>query len=144
MSTSDILLVEDNPQDVELALRAFKKSHVKNRVVVARDGEEALRLLYDPVRSGHAAHTPKVVFLDLKLPKLSGLEVLRAIRSTDTTKRVPVVILTSSREERDIMASYEIGANGYVVKPLESQRFVECVSMLGTFWTQFNITAARQ
>ena len=131
-----ILLVEDDPQDLELALRALRNGGGSHRILVARDGEEALRILIAENPSS-AADRPAVVVLDLKLPKLSGLEVLRRIRKTATTRNVPVVMLTSSQEERDVAESYALGANAYVVKPLDSAKFVQCVRALGTFWGEY-------
>ncbi len=136
----DILLVEDNPNDLELALRALKKRHLANKVVVARDGAEALDFIF-----GTGAHAdrevtdrPKVVLLDLKLPKVDGLEVLRRIKSDERTKVIPVVVLTSSQEERDIVESYELGVNSYMVKPVDFDQFIDSVSELGLYWLLCN------
>ena len=130
----EILLVEDNANDRELILRALKKNNLVNRVVVAKDGAEALEFVFN------AAEMPKVIFLDLKLPKVDGLEVLRRIRSDERTKFVPIVVLTSSREERDLVESYKLGVNSYVVKPVEFKHFVEAVSELGLYWAVLNKT----
>ena len=136
----DILLVEDNPHDLELALRALKKRHLANKVVVARDGAEALDFIFG---TGEYAHRqiedrPKVVLLDLKLPKVDGLEVLRRIKSDERTKVIPVVVLTSSEEERDIVESYRLGVNSYMVKPVDFEQFIDCVSELGLYWLVCN------
>jgi len=127
-----ILLVEDNPDDERLAVRALKQGNIVNEIVVARNGEEALNLLFnlDPL--------PSVVLLDLKLPKIDGLEVLRRIRHNPTTRLLPVVILTSSSEDQDIIESYNLGANSYVRKPVEFSQFTEAVHQLGMFWVLIN------
>ena len=134
-----ILLVEDNPKDEELTLRALKKSKV-NHVVVAHDGVEALDYLF--ARGAHAGRapemTPQLVLLDLKLPKIDGLEVLKAIRSDDRTKLLPVVILTSSLEDEDLIKGYSLGANAYVRKPVDFVEFMESVRQLGLFWLIVN------
>jgi two-component system response regulator len=138
MKTKPILLVEDNADDETLALRAFRKAGVKNKVVVCRDGEEALTYLF----SDDAATNPRpaVVLLDLKLPKVNGLEVLKQIRGTERTRLLPVVILTSSKEERDLVESYDRGANSYVRKPVDFNEFAEAVSKLGVYWLLLNET----
>ena len=138
-----ILLVEDNPKDEELTLRALKKSNVLNPVVVARDGVEALDYLF--ARGAHAnrdpAAMPQVVLLDLKLPKVDGLEVLKALRANERTKLLPVVVLTSSVEEQDLIRSYSLGANSYVRKPVDFVQFIEAVRQLGLYWLILNETA---
>ncbi len=136
----DILLVEDNSYDTELMMRALTKRGLANRVFVATDGEEALDFLFG---SGafverDSALTPKVVFLDLKLPKLNGLEVLEAIRSTPATATLPVVVITSSDQDPDIQAAYERGANSYVVKPVAFDAFIEVTADLGFYWLLLN------
>jgi len=135
-----ILLVEDNDDDVTLTLRAFKRSHVMNPVAVARDGIEALDFLF--ARGAYtgraAAPLPTLVILDLKLPKLDGLGVLRGIRGHERTQLLPVVILTSSKEEQDLIASYSLGANSYVRKPVDFAEFVEAVKVLGIYWLMTN------
>jgi two-component system, response regulator len=140
VSTRVILLVEDNPDDEELTLRALKKSNISNPVAVARDGVEALDYVF--ARGAYAGRDtreqPQVVLLDLKLPKLDGLEVLRALRSEPRTKRLPVVILTSSAEEQDILAGYDLGANSYIRKPVDFTQFVEAVRQLGLYWLVLN------
>ncbi|MBB4844450.1 two-component system response regulator [Paucibacter oligotrophus] len=136
----NILLVEDNPDDVALTLRAFKRSHLFNPVVVARDGVEALDFLL--ARGEHAgraeAPLPTLVILDLKLPKLDGLGVLKAIRADPRTQLLPVVILTSSKEEQDLLSGYSLGANSYVRKPVDFTEFVEAVKVLGIYWMAIN------
>jgi len=136
----EILLVEDNPTDAELILRALKKSHLANQVLRVADGEEALDFLF--ARGAFSArkieHTPKVVLLDLKLPKLDGLEVLKIIKGDARTKLIPVVILTSSKEEKDMIQSYESGANSYIVKPVDFDKFMEAVNGLGMYWLLLN------
>ncbi len=136
----DILLVEDNPNDLELALRALKKRHLANKVVVARDGVEALDFIFGTgaYSDRDVADRLKVVLLDLKLPKIDGLEVLRRIKSDERTKLIPVVVLTSSQEERDIVESYRLGVNSYMVKPVDFEQFIECVSELGLYWLVCN------
>ena len=138
MEKQIILLVEDNPDDVELTLRVLNTHHIANEVLVARDGVEALDILYGT--PGHpAGRMPSVVLLDLKLPKLDGLEVLRRIRSEPSTARLPVVVMTTSREERDIVSSYELGANSYVQKPVGFEAFAEAVRFLGLYWLLLNV-----
>ncbi len=137
-----ILLVEDNPDDELLTLRAFKKSKIMNKVVVARDGAEALDYLF---ARGQYAHRdpdelPQLVLLDLKMPKIDGLEVLRQVREHDRTKLLPVVVLTSSDEERDIVQSYNLHANSYIRKPVDIDQFVEAVRQLGLYWLVLNIS----
>jgi two-component system response regulator len=140
MHTKVILLVEDNRDDEELALLAFRKSNVANRVVVARDGVEALDYLFGT--GSHAgrdvSQLPQVVLLDLKLPKVSGLEVLQRLRADARTRRVPVVILTSSKEEQDVMEGYDLGANSYVRKPVNFTEFTEAVHQLQVYWLLLN------
>jgi two-component system response regulator len=135
--TIEILLVEDNPNDVELTLRAFGKHNVANRIHVARDGQEALDYLF-AVGEGGEHLRPKVVLLDLKLPKVDGLDVLREIRASERLRNIPVVILTSSREEKDIVESYNLGVNSYIVKPIEFDKFVETADTLGLYWLLLN------
>jgi CheY-like chemotaxis protein len=134
-----ILLVEDNANDVELTLAALEENHLANEVVVARDGVEALDYLY---RRGifklRAPGNPAVVLLDLKLPRVDGMEVLRQLKSEQELKKVPVVMLTSSREEQDLVRSYDLGVNAYVVKPVDFSDFVQALSRLGLFWAVIN------
>ncbi|MGZ4384976.1 MAG: response regulator, partial [Gaiellaceae bacterium] len=128
-----ILLVEDNPDDVELTLRALKQNHISNEVVIAEDGAEAIELLFgpEPVR-------PAMLLLDLKLPKISGLDVLARVRQERSTALLPVVILTSSREEQDVANGYSLGANSYIRKPVDFDQFVEAVKQLGLYWLVLN------
>jgi CheY-like chemotaxis protein len=134
-----ILLAEDNERDVELTLAALDEHNLANEVVVARDGAEALDYLYGRGRfAGHANGLPVVVLLDLKMPKVDGLEVLRQMRADPQFKRVPVVMVTSSREEQDLIRSYELGVNAYVVKPVDFQKFVTSVKEIGIFWAVIN------
>ncbi len=140
MSKKIILLVEDNPDDELLAIRALKKNNISNEVVVARDGVEALDYLF-----GTGAHAgrdmsemPQIILLDLKLPKIDGLEVLRRLRSDERTKLLPVVVLTSSREEQDLTESYSLGANSYIRKPVNFTRFTEAIRQLGLYWLVLN------
>ena len=135
-----ILLVEDNPDDEALTLRALKKNNIKNEVVVARDGVEALDFLF---ASGAYAgrdmrRVPEIILLDLKLPKVDGLEVLRKIRENEYTRLLPVVILTTSSQEQDRLRSYDLGANSYVRKPVDFQQFIEAVGQLGLYWLILN------
>src|SRR6266849_10511145 len=140
MKVKSILLVEDNPDDEELTVRALKKNNVVNEVVVARDGVEALDYLF--AQGPHAGRDlrfmPQVILLDLKLPKLDGLEVLRRLRADDRTRLLPVVILTSSDEERDIASGYGLGANSYVRKPVDFAAFSRAVNRLGLYWLVLN------
>lgn len=143
MENKKILLVEDNPDDEALTLRALKKNNIANEVVVARDGVEALDYLF-----GEGAHEgrdlsdqPQVILLDLKLPKVDGLEVLKRIREHDQTRRLPVVILTTSSEDSDIVSSYDLGANSYIRKPVDFDQFMEAVRQLGLYWLVLNVTA---
>jgi two-component system, response regulator len=140
MSEHVILLVEDNATDEELTLLALRKANILNKVVVARDGAEALDYLF--ARGFHAARDPQddpqVVLLDLNLPKIGGLEVLKAIRANERTRLLPVVILTSSKEDRDLIHGYASGANSYVVKPVDFQQFAEAVRQLGLYWLVLN------
>ena len=135
-----ILLVEDNADDVELTLRAFRKGNVLNEIVVARDGVEALDyLLATGTHAGRVElSNPQVVLLDLKLPKIGGLDVLRRMRAEERTRRIPVVVLTSSNEERDVITSYNLGANSFVRKPVDFAQFVEAAQQLGMYWLVMN------
>lgn len=132
MNENHILLVEDNPDDRDLTMRALRKNFIGNHVAFAEDGAEALRHLEE------TATLPELVLLDLKLPKVDGLEVLRALRSNPRTRHVPVVVLTSSDEERDLVDSYELGANSYIRKPVDFEQFQEAVRILGLYWLVLN------
>jgi len=136
----EILLVEDNPDDVELTLHAFKKHNLSNRIQVCRDGAEALDYLFGEgaFKGRNVENIPRVVLLDLKLPKVSGLEVLQRIKSDPRTRAVPVVVLTSSREEADLTESYRLGVNSYIVKPVDFERFTEAVQKVGLYWLLLN------
>lgn len=136
----DVLLVEDNPDDVVLALHAFKKSNFSNRVHVVRDGAEALEYIFctGAYAGRQIDQVPRFILLDLKLPKVDGLEVLKRIKSDPRTKNTPVVMMTSSREENDLVASYALGVNSYIVKPVDFQQFVEATRTLGLYWLLLN------
>jgi CheY-like chemotaxis protein len=135
----EILLVEDSDTDLELTLRALKKANVANRIEVARDGAEALDFLFgERARAGSVSDNPRLVLLDLKLPKVDGLEVLRAIKHDPRTRTIPVVILTSSQEQKDLVASYNLGVNSYIVKPVEFDGFMAAVTELGLYWMLLN------
>jgi two-component system response regulator len=140
MSSKTILLVEDNPDDVELTIRALKKNNIANAIAVVSDGEEALDYLAATGKYANRqpADLPQVVLLDLKLPKIGGIEVLRALRADPRTKLLPVVVLTSSSEEPDIITSYQLGANSYVRKPVNFADFLEAVRQLGLYWLVLN------
>jgi CheY-like chemotaxis protein len=142
----EILLVEDNPSDAELTQRALRKNHLANRVVLVTDGEEALDFIFarGAFSGRRVENGPKVILLDLKLPKVDGLDVLKAIKADPRTKCIPVVVLTSSREERDIVETYELGVNSYIVKPVDFDKFVEAVNNLGMYWLLLNQPPARR
>lgn len=133
-----ILLVEDNPDDAALTLRALKRNNILNEVVLSTDGEEACDYLFAGGKGRYANILPQLVLLDLKLPKVDGFEVLRKIRSSERTMFLPVVILTSSKEERDILSGYEFGANSYIRKPVDYARFLESIKQIGQYWLVFN------
>src|ERR1700733_13608133 len=134
-----ILLVDDDPKDVELTLTDLEEYNLANEVVVARDGQEALDYLYFRGNfAGRAGQNPAVLLLDLKLPKIDGLEVLQQVKSDEKLRMIPVVVLTSSREEKDMVASYRLGVNAYVVKPVEFHEFVNAIKELGIFWAVVN------
>lgn len=139
-SAVEILLVEDNPNDVELTLRALKKNNLANRVVVVKDGAEALDFIFatGDYSERDILNAPKVVFLDLKLPKVDGLEVLRRMKSDERTSKIPVVVLTSSQEDRDIVESYKLGVNSYVTKPVDFDQFISSVQEIGLYWLIVN------
>jgi two-component system response regulator len=133
-----ILLVEDNPDDLDLTLRAFRKNNIHNPIHVATDGAEAVAWLFEPDEQGAERSLPALVLLDLKLPKIDGLEVLRRIRADERTRMLPVVILTSSREDADRMKGYLLGANSYVRKPVDFGEFIEATRQLGLYWLVLN------
>ena len=140
ISQKVILLVEDNPDDEMLTLRAFQKKKIVNPVVLARDGVEALDYLF--ATGAHAGRDtsvmPSLILLDLKLPKVDGLEVLKRVRADERTRRIPVVVLTSSKEQQDLIASYDLGANSYIRKPVDFEKFVEAAGNLGMYWLMWN------
>lgn len=145
-SDVEFLLVEDNPNDVEMTLRALKKNNIANKVYVAMDGEEALDFIFARGIFNHrkVESAPKVILLDLKLPKIDGLEVLRAIREDTRTKTLPVVVLTSSTQETDIVESYKLGVNSYIVKPVDFEKFIKTVGDLGLYWLLLNQTPQKK
>ncbi len=136
----EVLLVEDNPQHVELTLRALQKHRLANNVLVAKDGAEALEFIFGTgaYADRQIENSPKVILLDLKLPKVDGLEVLRRIKSDERTKTIPVVVLTTAEREQDIVESYKLGVNSYIVKPLNFDNFAQAVSELGLYWMLLN------
>lgn len=136
----DILLVEDNPDDLELTLHALRREHLANNIFTVRDGEEAVEFLFCTGRFAERTFDqhPRLVLLDLKLPKLTGLEVLKLIKNDPRTKTVPIVVLTASREERDLVASYNLGANSYIQKPVDFDQFREIVKRTGLYWIVIN------
>ena len=140
MNNKTILLVEDNPSDINLTKRAFEKALITNNLVVAEDGQEALEYIFgnDYETNHDVSHLPALILLDLKLPKISGLEVLKRIRSAEKIKRLPVVILTSSKEEQDVAASYDLGVNSYIRKPIDFNQFAEAIKYLGVYWLGIN------
>jgi len=138
MTHKVILLVEDNPDDVRLTKRALEKNNISNEVVVVHDGVEALEYLTKSVTEHTGPGLPSVVLLDIKLPRMDGLEVLRTIRGDERLHRVPIVILTSSKEEQDILRSYDLGANSYIRKPVDFEQFTEAVRNLGLYWLLLN------
>ena len=136
----DIILVEDNPADIELTLRALRKNNITNQVVTLRDGEEALDYLFarGQYQGRPPQRSPRLILLDLKLPKVDGLEVLKAIKADETLKLIPVVVLTSSREEADLFHSYKLGVNSYIVKPVDFDQFIKVVQELDLYWLLIN------
>ena len=133
-----ILLIEDNPDDVELTLMAFKKHNLANHITVARDGAEALDIIFQNGKEGAGGLRPDLILLDLKLPKVDGMEVLRQIKGNSETKVIPVIILTCSKEENDLAESYRLGANSYIRKPVNFEKFTEVVMQLGLYWLLIN------
>ena len=144
-SVVEILLVEDNPQDAEMAIRALKKNNLANNVLLVTDGEEALDFIF--ARGAYSGRNiesgPKVILLDLKLPKVDGLEVLKVVKSDERTKIIPIIALTSSSEEKDIIESYRLGVNSYIVKPVDFDKFVEAIKGLGLYWLLLNQSPIR-
>ena len=136
----EILIVEDTPEDLDLAMRALRKAKISNHIHVARDGEEALEFIFceGPFTERKMEDGPKVILLDLKLPKIDGLEVLRRIKHDPRTKSIPIVVLTSSREQNDVVESYDLGVNSYIVKPVNFEQFSEAVQKLGMYWLLLN------
>ena len=136
----DIIIVEDNPNDAELMVHSLKKNHLANKLIVLEDGEQSLDYIFCRGRYAKrdSDELPKVIFLDLKLPKVSGLEVLEQVKSNDKTKKIPIVIVTSSKEDPDIEAAYNLGANSYVVKPVGFDQFKETINQLGLYWLVIN------
>jgi two-component system, response regulator len=139
-SGMEILLIEDNPEDVEITLRAFRKYHLSGKVQVARDGEEALDCLFStgPYAEPSVCSNVRLILLDLKLPKVDGIEILQQCKSDQRTRNIPVVVLTSSREENDLTNCYNIGVNSYVVKSIDSSRYTDAVQQLGLYWLGLN------
>ena len=136
----EILIVEDTLQDLELALRALKKAHLANRIHVARDGEEAMDFIFceGPHAGRRLQDGPKVILLDLKLPKVDGLEVLKRVKGDPRTRSIPVIVLTTSKEQKDVVESYRLGVNSYIVKPVNFEQFVSAVENLGMYWLLLN------
>jgi len=140
MNEVEILLIEDNPRDVEMTLRALKKNRITNNIKVVNDGAEALDFLFKKGKFSdmEIPNRPRIILLDLKLPKVDGIEVLRTIKNDPQLKVIPIIILTSSREERDIVESYRLGVNSYIVKPVEFDTFVEAIRKIGLYWLILN------
>ena len=140
MNDLEILLIEDNPEDVEITLRAFRKNNLTNKIHVVRDGEEALECLFSTgrYRERSTCIRTRLILLDLKLPKVDGLEILQRCKADPRTRNIPVVVLTSSREEQDLIRSYNLGVNSYVVKPVDFPQFSEAVRQLGMYWILLN------
>lgn len=136
----EILIVEDNRNDAEMAMRALKKNNLSNRVLIVEDGEEALDFIFAKGKfAGRDKSTrPRIILLDLKLPKIDGLEVLKKIKSNEQTKIIPVIVLTSSKEETDVIRSYQLGVNSYIVKPVDFNKFVEAIKEVGLYWLLLN------
>jgi CheY-like chemotaxis protein len=139
-----ILIVDDSPQDIELTISALNEINLANEVAVAEDGEEALDYLYKRGKFENEAGTPAIIMLDIKMPKLDGIEVLKHIRSDPKFRLIPVIMVTSSREERDLVESYKLGANSYVVKPVDIKQFFEAIKVLGQYWAIINQPAPVQ
>ena len=137
---TEILLIEDNPRDVEMTLRAFKKRNLSNKIFVISDGAEALEFIFaeNADKGGELSNSPRLILLDLKLPKVDGLEILKRLKSDVRTKTIPVVVLTSSEQELDMITSYKLGVNSYIVKPVDFDKFVACIDSLGLYWMLLN------
>ena len=140
MLKREIFLIEDNPDDVLLAVRALEKNNIENPLIIARDGEEALDFLLQGKNGIFSDHLPALVLLDLKLPKISGTEVLKALRENPGTRRLPVIVLSTSGEEKDIINCYNLGANSYIKKPVDFQQFIRIMKTVGTYWLEINET----
>ena len=140
MNTKVVLLVEDNADDVELTLRSFQKHNLCHKIIVTRNGEEALNYLFarGTFERRDPAESPALVLLDLKLPKVDGLEILRRVKADERTKMIPVVVMTSSKEDRDLVESYKLGVNSYIAKPVEFEKFLEAVQQFGLYWLLVN------
>jgi two-component system response regulator len=140
----EVLLIEDNPNDVEMTLYAFEQYHLSNRIHVVRDGAEALDFIFGAgaYAGRNVEEVPRVILLDLKLPKVDGIEVLRRLKGDPRTRAIPVVVLTSSREERDVVEAYKLGSNSYIVKPVDFAKFTEAVRQVGLYWLLLNQPAA--
>lgn len=136
----EILLIEDNPADVKLTLRGLKKNNLANKVHVIKDGADAMDFIFaqGKYKERSIADTPKLILLDLKLPKVHGLDILRAIKSNETTRVIPVVVLTSSKEEKDVVESYRLGVNSFIMKPVDFDKFVESIEEIGLYWVLLN------
>lgn len=134
----DILLIEDSPTDIELTVRALKKNHISNEIHIISDGAEALEYIFGNEKIPRMNNNPKVIILDLKLPKVNGLEILKRLKGDELTKTIPVVVMTSSKEEKDIVESYKLGVNSYIVKPVDFDKFVNSVNELGMYWVLLN------
>jgi len=142
----EILFVEDDPEDAELTIRYLKKNHLTNNLVHVRNGEEALDFLFATGRFAdrmHISYAPKLILLDIQMPKINGIEVLQRIRANDKTKKIPVVMLTSSNQAPDIYKCYDLGANSYIVKPVEFDKLVEAIKTIGLYWLSLNQTPAK-
>lgn len=145
MEEVEILIVEDNPADAEMALRAFSRNNLTNNILVLEDGEQALDFIFarGSYQDRKTSKKPKMILLDLNLPKVNGLEVLAELKKTPDTKIIPVIVMTSSREEKDLIESYQLGVNSYIVKPVDFDKFVDAVRQLGLYWLLLNQSPGR-